>query len=301
MNLDELFSRRPTEADEPIALSGRSVVPPMAWLAGAILLIAVLGVLIWCFTGTLTTSVSISGIVFPQYGIEQIRSQQDGLVLYLQVEVGDMVEAGDLIAIVPQTDVYTEILAANEAGASEEVLAVLYEQYQAESMIYTPVGGRVVDLVQVGERITAGDLIAGVTSSDVYTNEAEIRAYVPVSVAQSISKGMDVRVYPQFTSGEQYDYIHGLVSSISTYPITQTDVSDDLGRFYSSAIVPQDGNFVEIRITLLAGENDTELHWNRADGGSLAVDVSTLCAMDVIVDEATPWERLTSWMWGDRS
>lgn len=301
MNLDELFSRQPTENDTPTVRSGRDVVPPVTWLAGAVLLIAVLGALVWCFTGTLTTSVSISGIVFPQYGIEQIRSRQEGLVSYLQVEVGDMVEAGDLIAIVPQADIYAQIQEANASGASAEVLAELYERYQDESMVYTPVSGRVVDLVQEGSSIAPGDLIAGVTSSDVYTNEAEIRAYVPVSVAQSISKGMDVRVYPQSAYDEQYGYIQGLVSYISTYPITQADISEDLGRFYSSDNIPQDGNIIEVRVTLLAGSEDAALSWSRAKGGSLSIDVSTLCDMDVVIEETTPWERLTSWMWGDPS
>ena len=46
---------------------------------------------------------------------------------YLQVDVGDDVEAGDLIAIVPQTDVYAQIEEARAAGASEQELAALYE------------------------------------------------------------------------------------------------------------------------------------------------------------------------------
>lgn len=301
MNLDELFTRRPTESDTPTPRSGRDVLPPVTWLAGAVLLIVVLGALIWCFAGTVTASVNITGIVFPHYGIEQIRSTRSGLVSYLQVDVGDDVEAGDLIAIVPQTDVYAQIEEARAAGASEQELAALYERYQSGSMIYTPVSGRVVDLVQTGQYIEAGELVAGVTSADVYSNEAEIRAYVPVSVAQRLSKGMEVRVTPQFTSGEQYNSIQGLVSSISAYPITQTDISEELGRFFTDEIVPQDGNIVEVRVTLLTGADDAALSWSRADGGSLNIDVSTLCALQVILDESTPWERLTSWMWGDPS
>ncbi len=297
MNMEDIFTRCPGEEDAARGQpGGRGVLPPVTALAAAVLLIAVLGALVWCFTGTVTTTVDISGIVFPQHGIEQLRCRQDGLVSYLQVEVGDMVQAGDLIAIIPQLDVYAAIEQAHAAGAPQEELDALYEQYQAQSMIYTPVSGRVVDLVQKGQSVQAGEQIAGITSSDVYSNDVEIRAYVPVAVAQSISKGMTVRAYPQFTSGEQYQYIQGLVSDISTYPISLTDISEDLGRFYSSESIPQEGNIIEVRVTLLAGAEGESLSWTRADGGSLAVDFSTLCSMEVVVSETTPWERLTSWM-----
>ena len=46
----------------------------------------------------------------------------------------------------------------------------------------------------------AGDTVAGITNADQYTNESEIRTYVPVGTAQSISKGMQVRVRPQYTA-----------------------------------------------------------------------------------------------------
>ncbi len=294
MDSEHIFTRRPGEADLVPAHRRFRVAPPVTWLAGAILLIVVLAAAVQCFTGTMTRTVAITGLVFPHYGIEQVTSQVSGQVSYVQVEVGDTVEAGDLIAIVPQEALYQQIEAARAAQADDAELDALYAAYEAASMIYTPVSGRVVDLVASGSAIQAGDLVMGVTSADSTTNEAEIRAYVSSTVAQSIQKGMDVRVYPSVSGSENYGYVQGLVSDISNYPITETNVSDTLGRFYTSQIVPQNENIVEIRVTLLGGSDGSTGVWSRAEGGSLTIDTGTLCEMEVILDEMTPWEYLRS-------
>ena len=292
MDSERIFTRTPSPTDRTPERRRFRVTPPMTWLAGAILLIAALGAAVQCFTGTITRSVAITGVVFPHYGIEQVTSQVGGRVSYVQVEVGDTVEAGDLIAIVPQEELYQEIRAARADQVPQEELDALYAAYQAASMIYTPVSGRVVDLVTAGSAIQAGDLVVGITNADSTTNEAEIRAYVTSTVAQSIQKGMEVRVYPSVSGSENYGYVQGLVSDISNYPITETNISDTLGRFYTSEIVPQNENIVEIRVTLLGGADGSTGVWSRAEGGILTIDTGTLCEMEVILDAMTPWEYL---------
>ena len=294
MDSEHIFTREIAEGDRRPVYRQLSVAAPVTWLAGAILLVAALGVLIQCFTGTIMQTVAITGVVFPHYGIEQVTSQVDGQVSYVQVEVGDTVEAGDLIAIVPQEDLFRQIQEAQSAQVPQEELEQLYDAYQAASMIYTPVSGRVVDLVSVGSAIQTGDLVVGVTNADSTTNEAEIRAYVSSTVAQSIQKGMEVRIYPSVSGSENYGYVQGLVSDISNYPITETNISETLGRFYTSQIVPQNENIVEIRVTLLGGSDGSTGVWSRAEGGSLTIDTGTLCDMEVIIDEMTPWEYLRS-------
>ena len=270
------------------------VVPSMAWAVGAVFLAIVLAAVVTVFTVPITRSVEISGIMFPHNGIESVNCQQEGMISSVQVKVGETVEAGDLIAIVPDARLLEEIEEARAGGASEGELEALYKQYQANAMIYTPIAGRVVELAEQGDYLQPGDMVAEITNADQYTNESEIRAYVPISTAQSLSKGMDVRVRPRYGSSEQYGYLPGLVSEISDYPVTQADISRELGRFYSGADVPQDGNIVEIRVTLLLDTDTVQAGWNGAGGEGLTLDVSTLCSMEVIIAEQTPWE----WLFG---
>ena len=168
---------------------------------------------------------------------------------YLQVDVGDDVEAGDLIAIVPQDGCICADRRGTRGRRFRAGACGAVRGYQSGSMIYTRCRGRVVDLVQTGQYIEAGELVAGVTSADVYSNEAEIRAYVPGQRGAEAEQGHGSPGNPPVYLGEQYNSIQGLVSSISAYPITQTDISEELGRFFTDEIVPQDGNIVEVRVT----------------------------------------------------
>ena len=294
MAFDDIYTRTPSQSDSPAPFHRPKVTAPVTWLAAVVMLVAVAGILAWCFTGTITRSVQITGVVFPQYGIEQVTSEIDGLVSYVQVEVGDLVEAGDLIAIVPQGELLEQLRQAQEAQAPQDEIQGLYAAYQAASMVYTPVSGRVVELVETGSRVQAGEVVAGITSADIYSNEAEIRAYVPSAVAQSIQKGMEVRVYPSSADAENYSPAQGLVSDIFDYPITETDISEALGRFYAGEIVPQDENIVEIRVTLLAGSEETAAAWSRAEGEAIAIETGTLCEMEIITGEMTPWAYVRS-------
>ena len=292
MEYSDIFLQEPgPEEGRGIAPWWR-VVPSMAWAVGAVFLAIVLAAVVTVFTVPITRSVEISGIMFPHNGIESVKCQQEGVISSIQVKVGETVEAGDLIAIIPDTRLLEEIEEARAGGASERELETLYRQYQANAMIYTPIAGRVVELAEQGDYLQPGDMVAEITNADQYTNESEIRAYVPISTAQSLSKGMDVRVRPRYGSSEQYGYIPGLVSEISDYPVTQADISRELGRFYSGADVPQDGNIVEVRVTLLLDPDTVQAGWNGAGGEGLTLDVSTLCSMEVIIAEQTPWEWL---------
>lgn len=293
MKQGDIFFREPGAEDGRAIPPWWRVVPSTAWVVGAVLLAAVLAGAAALMFGTVTRSVEISGIVFPQNGIESIKSRREGMISILQVEVGETVEAGELIAIVPSAGLLEEIEAARAEGAPQRELDELYRQYQAQSMVYTPISGQVVELAEQGAWLEAGDTVAGITNADQYTNESEIRAYVPVSTAQSISKGMEVRVRPQGGAREKYGYLSGLVSGISDYPVTPADISGELGRFYSEASIPQDENIVEVRVTLLLDQDDAQAEWGGAGGENMSLDVSTQCSLEVIIARQTLWQWLT--------
>lgn len=283
MTEQEIFIRERGAADRRTGSGWWAVRPSATGAACAILAAAVIWALVWLFTGSMVRGVEISGIVFPQHGIQSVESRREGTVSYCQVKVGESVYAGDLLAIIPHSGLLEEIRAARAARAPQEELDALYEQYQVQSMVYSPVSGRVVEVVDQGTHMQVGDTLADIASSDPYTNEAEIRAYVPVDTAQSISKGMEVRIYPQYESRALRGYLPGLVSEISGYPITQADIQRDLGRFYSGQDLGE--NLLEVRVTLLPGAGQ---------GGeeTAELDLNTQCSMTVVIDEMTPWEWL---------
>lgn len=264
--------------------AGRRGASPAAWVAGAVLLAAILLTLAVQYFAVVPYAAAATGIVFPQNGIESIKSQREGVVSSLQVKVGEMVEAGELIAVIPDAALLEEIEAAREDGASQQELEALYTRYQAASMIYTPIGGQVVELAERGDLIGVGDTVAEITHADQHTNELEIRAYVPLREVGLIRKGMEVRITPQTSESEEYGYLLGLVSGISDYPITREDVRKELGRFYSEALLPGEEGIAEVRVTLLLEQAGT---------GNTSLDVSTLCSLEMINSSQTYWEWLS--------
>ena len=285
MTEQDIFTRERGAADRRTGPAWWAVRPSAMGLACAILTAGVIWALVWLFTGSMVLGVEISGIVFPQHGIQSVESRREGTLTCCQVKVGDSVEAGDLLAIIPHSGLLEEIRAARAAEAPRDELDELYERYRAQSMVYSPVSGRVVEAAGEGAHIQVGDTLADITSSDPYTNEAEIRAYVPVDTAQSISKGMEVRIYPQYESRALRGYLPGLVSEISGYPITQADIQRDLGRFYSGQDLGE--NLLEVRVTLLPGSGTGQGGEETAE-----LDLNTQCSMTVVIDEMTPWEWL---------
>lgn len=283
--MTDIFTREREARNRRPGPAWWAVQPSAVWAACAILAAGVIWALVWLFTGSMIRSVEISGIVFPQHGIQNVESRREGVVSYCQVKVGESVEAGDLLAIIPHGGLLKEIQAARAAQAPREELDALYEQYQAQSMVCSPVSGRVVEIADRGAYMQIGDTLADITSSDPYTNEAEIRAYVPVDIARSISKGMEARVYPQYESRALRGYLPGLVSGISGYPITHADIQRDLGRFYSGQNVSE--NLLEVRVTLLPGSSA-----GQEGEGTAELDLNTQCSMTVVIDEMTPWEWL---------
>lgn len=286
MKQSDIFIREQSPRDGNTGSPWWAARPSAGWLAGLLLLAAAAAAAFWLFTGTVTQSVELRGIVFPQNGIAQIKSGRAGIVSYLQVKVGESVEAGDLIAILPDEGLLKELEAARTGGAPQAEQDALYAQYRAQSLIYTPVAGRVVELADKGSHIETGGALADIAQADPYANEAEIRAYVPIETARRISKGMTVHIRPQGGAQEQQGYLPGLVSAISSYPITQADVSRELGRFYSEDNVPQEGNVVEVRVTILSGTGT-------AEANAAQLDINTLCSMEVILREVTPWQWLS--------
>lgn len=285
MTEQDIFTRERGAADRRTGPAWWAVRPSAMGLACAILTAGVIWALVWLFTGSMVLGVEISGIVFPQHGIQSVESRREGTLTCCQVKVGDSVEAGDLLAIIPHSGLLEEIRAARAAEAPRDELDELYERYRAQSMVYSPVSGRVVEAAGEGAHIQVGDTLADITSSDPYTNEAEIRAYVPVDTARSISKGMEVRIYPQYESRALRGYLPGLVSEISGYPITQADIQRDLGRFYSGQDLGE--NLLEVRVTLLPGSGTGQGGEETAE-----LDLNTQCSMTVVIDEMTPWEWL---------
>ncbi len=95
--LDKLSS--PERLDELM-----KVTSPIGWLSLAALGAAILAACIWGFTGRITTKVDGEGILLRGAAVLDVTSGSEGRLASLAVDEGDIVEAGQVVALVEQPD-----------------------------------------------------------------------------------------------------------------------------------------------------------------------------------------------------
>jgi HlyD family secretion protein len=85
------------------------VTTPKGWIALYTLLGSVVVALAWGIWGSLPTTVAGSGIITRAGGVLEISTSTQGRVKELRVDIGDVVKAGDVIAVIAQPDLEREI------------------------------------------------------------------------------------------------------------------------------------------------------------------------------------------------
>lgn len=245
-----------------------------------IVLAATLAVLWLCF-GSMTQTVSLKGLVFPQSGIRKVYAPAQGTVSQVLVNIGDIVEKGDILAVIPQQQL---IMQMQTAGADKQALQ---QQYAQQAFVKAPVSGKVSQIVNIGQTVQQGETVIQIIGSDSYINQCEIRGYIPAAVAQRLRQGMQVEVSPDFAPRERYGYIEGFINAIGTLPVTHDQIAQELSGFQLPVDLADDESIVEVRITLVGNQ--------RTDGSAtflwkddIEVDTGTVCDVVVITQKTTP-------------
>ena len=85
------------------------VISPSFWLAmlGAAFIILV--ALVWAIVGRLPVTVNSNGIYISDEGMRTVYSDTAGVIATIEVEVGDTVTAGQVVATVTDSDSQTQI------------------------------------------------------------------------------------------------------------------------------------------------------------------------------------------------
>lgn len=85
------------------------LVSPATWLSIAGAFIIILGLLIWGFNGSLPTSIDTIGIYQNTGGSSFVYTKYDGFVMEVLVKSGDMIEEGDVLAVLSTEDKYFDL------------------------------------------------------------------------------------------------------------------------------------------------------------------------------------------------
>lgn len=250
--------------------AGRAAPALRPWWLLGLIVAAAIAALLWSLFGTVTQTVSLRGISFPQSGIRRVVAPHGGAVRQTMCAEGDTVEQGDLLAVLPQEALLEQM--RGEGGAGDT-----WREYTDQSLLRAPVNGIISRVAAVGRVLAAGDTVAEIIEDDPFTSQSEVRAYVPADVATLLLEGMEVQVTSASSSRERDGFYSGFISRIGSFPRSAEKISEELSGFQAPWTGDADDNLIEVRVTLV---------------GNVKLDTGALCDMVVITRRVSPFTLL---------
>ena len=278
------------------------IVRPFHWLGALGALLLITGVIIWGFFGNINSTTQMQGLIFPKAGVEPIICQNPGAVGNVLYSVGDTVTKGDIIAVIPDEEKLAAIekkqeeiedAAPGQRAERKEELEKLYSDYESHSIICASESGTIQNIARTGDILEEGDEVANILVNSQYSNNRQIAAYVPLTVAKRLKLGMEMQICPSYLTREEYGYMEGYVSSIGEVPVTEESLRSYYGNLeYVSDILPSQ-SCVEVLISIQVDEESANhFKWSNVKGESVSVEVGTVCDIQAVVEKKRPIDLL---------
>ena len=246
-SLDRLSS--PEQLDRLI-----TVTSPKVWLTlitvGIILACGVL----WGIFGTIPVKVDTSGILISSGGVSSISATVNGQVTDIRVKNGDEVKKGDMIAIIGEDDIVSQI---NDTNAIIEVLKTLTTSTNwATANIPT----ELLELQQLGLRIQTASTAASYEKTNPEIAKRDYEAYKELYEAGAVSKAELDAKYSTYMSAQSGYSQQSLSASqaVAQFNVTKeaklnelTKKVDDLKASVKAdyqIVAPSDGKIVSVDV-----------------------------------------------------
>ena len=283
------------------------VIRAPAWILLAGMLLVIITVSVWLFGGNISDGIKVKGIIFPQSGVTDIYSRSSGTVTSVLAKEGDYVDEGQIIAIIPDYGIIAEIeelrneigqvASGNGLNADQKELEAALEdlvaEYELNSVIKSTVSGTVQSIVSINQTISNGDKITTIINEDKYTNDREIIAYVPLTIAQSIKVGMEAQISPTYAPREEFGYMKGHITKVGRVPVTEGMLKKTFGDWEHKKNLLDEEGCVEVRIAIgIDPHSSNNFQWSNKKGRDLSIDISTICNVLIVLEDKRPIELL---------
>ncbi len=248
---------------------------------------------VWFVFGNIVNTVNVTGVVYPTAGIANITATNAGIISEITVNIGDDVEIGDIVAIIPDENILKKIDEAISKGENKEVIERLRNDYHNKSVVISKYEGKVISTYSDGDCVQAGDSIVSITAKRRDSNQRQIYAFLPTSQKNNISKGCAVQVSPNYAPREKFGYINGYVVDIGKTIITKSDVEDNSNVYNIPSILDENETYIAVYINLLSdSENESGLDWSEKNSGNIDVETGTICNASIVVSHNPPYKWL---------
>jgi multidrug efflux pump subunit AcrA (membrane-fusion protein) len=226
--LDRLSS--PDQLDQLVRITS-----PRSWLAFIALAAVIVAALVWGAVGSVPRTVSGQAILTQPGGVTNVPATAAGLVTRVEVDPGQVVSAGQVIAqLQPSGDTGTPHAGTPVAGTSIPITS--------------PRDGRVVELLSSpGDIVDVGDLVISLEGEQ---DDIIAYVYVPDGPGKQIDPGMRVQLSPTSVDSSQYGYLIGTVASVSENPVTERGLTQLLSNDQLVQRFLDNGPILQVIVTI---------------------------------------------------
>ncbi len=169
-------------------------------------------------------------------------------------------------------------------------IAQLSKQYQDSRRIESPYSGCILELTtRRGSVLSQGSRIGSIALSD--SGPLENVSYFPVGDGKKIKPGMKISVTPSNVRREQYGGIRGIVTHVSSYPITKEGAASLVGNAQLvESLIAKVGPVIEVRSRLETDSSTPSGYRWSSSSGPENVDISAgiTGSARVTVEEQAP-------------
>jgi HlyD family secretion protein len=161
------------------------------------------------------------------------------------------------------------------------------------SKVISPFTGRIVDIQSgVGDLVKPGEQLMTLERAGNDVQDLELVLYVSPMDGKKVKNNMLVQISPSTVRREEYGYMLGMVSSVSTYPSSQKSMmqilnNEQLVEMFSGKDAP-----VAIHANLIPSpktkESPSGYKWSSSNGPPLELSTGTLCTASITIERKRP-------------
>lgn len=259
--LEKLAS--PDELDRLMRVTG-----PKSWLALVALCAIVVAAAIWGFLGSIPIEVrSENGILIKRDSIREVPAQDSGVITAINVSPGINIGEGQIVARMQSDDGEETDIVSFFEGTVTEVL------------------------VRKGMQVDRGDEVVVLEKGDT---PLQAVVYVPADDARSLEEGMEVQISPSTVQVQEFGYMLGRVSSVSSLPATERQMSVTL--LENEELVQSlhgSGNQLRVNVELVTDSTTASgFDWSHPQGPPVPIANGTPCTVTFVLGERRPAEMV---------
>ena len=232
-----------------------TVTSPRIWLI-LITIGIVLGCgILWGIFGSIPVKVDTSGILISSGGVSSISSTVTGQITDVRVKNGDELKKGDIIAIIGENDIVTQINDTNE------IIKVLKTLTTSTNWAAVKLPTDLLEIQQLGQQIQSASSAAGYGKIDPEIAKREYESYKQLYAAGAASKAELDAKYSAYISAQSSYSAQSVSASqaAAQFNATKQAKLDELTKKVEdlkasiqtdySIVAPSDGKIVSIDVS----------------------------------------------------